>query len=356
MAEPTLLQALMIASARRALRPPRSLPSLLSRLRPVVVDGQQLDPQVQWMLTLQKVTRRPALDSGSPERARRLMAIDQRMVDAPPAQLHEVRELEVAGAAGPLRARLYRPTAAARGPGLLYFHGGGFVVGDLDSHDGACRVLALESGAAVLAVDYRLAPEHPFPAAADDALAVWAWLVEHCAEVGFERDRIAVGGDSAGATLAAVVAHLGPERAGASPCFQLLIYPSVDRGNGARPSRKLFAEGFVLTGGLVSWFMSHYLSDPAGLDDPRISPIRFESFREQPPAHVLTAGFDVLRDEGEAYAERLREAGVEVSHERAEGLFHGFMQTLGVVDEGRRALERAAARLRDGLREAPAAS
>jgi len=336
----------MVAVARRALRPPIGLPALLHRARPIVVDGQRLDPQVQWMLTLQKLTLRPGLDSGSPARARRLMAIDQSMVDAPPPEVHEVRDLTIDGAEGPLAARLYRPVdAPAPGPGVLYFHGGGFVIGDLETHDTACRILALESGAAVLAVDYRLAPEHPFPAAAEDALAAWGWLLENAGAVGFDPERVAVAGDSAGATLAAVVAHLG---AGRRPRFQLLIYPSVDRG-GDWPSKALFGEGFVLTSALVRWFMGHYASDPASLLDPRLSPLRFEDFDGQPPAHVLTAGFDVLRDEGAAYAARLREAGVPVSHELAEGLFHGFLQTLGVVDEGRRALERAAAQVRDAL-------
>ena len=343
-----LSDRLLVAVARRALRPPTSLPGLLRRARPVVVDGQHLDPQVQWMLTLQKLTRRPALDSGTPERARRLMAIDQRMVDAPPPSVHAIRELTIDGAEGPLKARLYQPTDAAEpGPGVLYFHGGGFVIGDLDTHDTACRVLAVESGAAVLAVDYRLAPEHPFPAAAEDALAAWGWLQANAASVGFDPERVAVAGDSAGATLAAVVCHLGIA-AGRRPRFQLLFYPSVDRG-GEWPSKALFGEGFVLTAALVRWFMGHYASDPASLLDPRLSPLRFEDFREQPPAHIVTAGFDVLRDEGAAYAAKLREAGVPVSHELAEGLFHGFLQTLGVVDEGRRVLERAAVRIGEAL-------
>lgn len=338
---------MLIALSRLALRPPNALPTLLSRIRPVVVDGQRLDPQVQWLLTLQRLTRRPPLERYTPSVARRRMAVDQQLSDGPVIPLHEVRDLEVGGAAGPLKARLYRPTDAASGPGMVYFHGGGFVVGSLESHDGACRLLARESGVSVLAVDYRLAPEHPFPAASEDALAVWAWVGENCEALGFERSRVAVGGDSAGATLAALVTHRGAE--GFAPRFQLLIYPSMDRG-GDWPSRELFRDGFVLTQSLVDWFMGHYLEDLEAINDPRISPLRFASFEGLPPAHVLTVGFDVLRDEGEAYAAALREAGVAVSEERAEGLFHGFLQALGIIAEGRAALTRAAVQVRDGLR------
>ena len=343
------LTRLYVRGARRLLRPPRLL---LDRLPPVERDGLRLDPQVQWMLGVQRLAGRGPMERHRPERARRDMRFEQSLADiAPPPPLHEVRDLHIEGAAGPLPARLYRPAPpAGRGPGLVYFHGGGFVVGGLDSHETACRLLARDSGVAVLSVDYRLAPEHPFPAAVEDALASWRWAVEAGAELGLDPARLAVGGDSAGGCLAAVVAQRGGRVAGRGPSYQLLIYPAVDRA-GRRPSRELFAEGFLLSSGMLSYFMGHYLQGGEDLRDARISPYHFEDLRGLPPAHVLSAGFDPLRDEAEDYAARLRAAGVSVTLSRASGLPHGFLQTLGVVDAGRAALREAAGRLAEGLRD-----
>ncbi len=344
----SLLSRLYVRGARRLLRPPRPL---LDRLPPVERDGLRLDPQVQWMLGMQRLAGRGPLERYPPERARENMRFEQSLADiVPPPPLHEVRDLHIEGAAGPLPARLYRPAPpAGPGPGLLYVHGGGFVVGDLDTHDTACRLLARDSGVAVLSVGYRLAPEHPFPAAVEDALAAWRWAVGAGAELGLDPTRLAVGGDSAGGCLAAVLAQRGGGVAGCGPCYQLLIYPAVDRA-GRRPSRDLFAEGFLLSAGMLSYFMGHYLQGGEDLRDTRISPYYFEDLGGLPPAHVVSAGFDPLRDEAEDYAARLREAGVPVTLRRASGLPHGFLQTLGVVDAGRAVLREAAGRLAEGLR------
>jgi acetyl esterase len=234
-----------------------------------------------------------------------------------------VRELTAAG----LRARLYTPDEPGPYPLLVYFHGGGFVAGDLETHDAPCRVLCRHSGAQVLAIDYRLAPEHLFPAYVEDALAAYDWARAHAAELGADPARVAVGGDSAGGSLSAVISQ---ERGGAdAPALQLLIYPSVDVSR-ARRSHELFGEGFFLTSALIEWYAGHFL--PPGSDplDPRRSPLLAAHFSGVAPAIVVTAGFDPLRDEGEEYAQRLRDARVPVVAHRFRGLFHGFINSVGV--------------------------
>jgi acetyl esterase len=237
-----------------------------------------------------------------------------------------VRELEVDGGEGPLAARLYTPqrtVASADPPPLLVFlHGGGWVIGDLDSHDEPCRVLCRFADVAVLAVDYRLAPEHPFPAAVDDACAAFTWARKHAEARGADPARVAVGGDSAGGNLAAVVAqHLRGDVA--APSAQVLIYPGVDSSR-RYPSRERFGTGLLLTDADMTWFDQHYTGG-ADASDPRRSPLLAPDLSGLAPAAVVTAAFDPLRDEGEAYAARLRESGVPVLAWRAPGLVHGFL-------------------------------
>ncbi len=235
--------------------------------------------------------------------------------------------------------RLYRPTVTTHLPLLVYFHGGGWVVGDLDSHEGIARALAVESGAAVLSVGYRLAPEHPYPAQLVDATKTVRWAIEHAADLGCDPERVAIGGDSAGANLATVVAQLGvvPLK------YQLLIYPVTD----ARQTSASYAEfndGPFLTRASMSWFIDHYLAGPAGsVDDPRVSPIlaTAEALANCPPGLVITAGYDPLRDEGEAYAARLNEAGIATSVTRYDGMFHGFASMAEQLDDGEMALAQA---------------
>jgi len=239
-----------------------------------------------------------------------------------PVEVGSVEDVEVPGAVGPLRARIYRPGRSEPHPTLLFFHGGGFVVGDIDSYDGQCRTLCSEVGATVLAVEYRLAPEDPFPAAVEDAIAACEWVLGNVDDLGGAADRIVVGGDSAGGNLAAVVtqAMRGREPGLAA---QLLIYPATDFSSD-RPSLEENAEGLFLTRDDMRWFESHYIGDPGPSDDPRVSPLLAEDLSGLPPAVVVTAELDPLRDDGEAYAEALETAGVQVIRRRYDGLVHGF--------------------------------
>lgn len=264
--------------------------------------------------------------------------------------MDKVQGLELPGPAGSIPARLYVPRGSLSRPRslLVYFHGGGWVIGDLETHDGLCRFLATHADATVLAVDYRLAPEHPFPAAVEDSFAAFQWAVSNVSEIGVDASRIAVGGDSAGGNLAASVSLLARDGGGARPAFQLLIYPVTDAVEGGL-SRNLFAEGFMLTRADMDWFEGHYL--PPGTDkaDPRVSVIRAASLAELPPAHVVTAGFDPLRDEGEAYAKRMREAGVKVALRRHPSLVHSFANMTAFSPTARAAMLEVAGALRMGL-------
>lgn len=240
----------------------------------------------------------------------------------PPADLAAVEDLDVPGAAGILRARLYRPKADSAVPTLLYLHGGGFVVGDVDAYDLQARNIAEKAGVAVLSCDYRLAPEHPFPAAVEDAVALTRWTLANAAKLGGDSARVAIAGDSAGGNLAAVAAQAVRDE---SPALigQLLIYPVTDFAN-ERPSHTENADGPLLTRSRMEWFNEHYLPDGADPRDPRVSPLLAPNLTGLPPAIVVTAGYDPLRDEGDAYAEALRAAGVAVTHLRYPSLIHGF--------------------------------
>ena len=230
-------------------------------------------------------------------------------------------------------------------PLLIYFHGGGWTIGDLDTHDRTCRYLAAQAGCRVLAVDYALAPENPFPAAVDDAMRVWRAVTSDPAEFGADASRIAIGGDSAGGNLAAVTTHLARAQGLPVPIFQMLIYPSTDLA-GDYPSGTENADGFLLTGELIEWFVNHYIADVAKRSDPRASPLLFEDFSGLPPAFVQTAGYDPIRDQGTAYAEKLRGAGVPVDHRHYEDLIHGYLQLAGYIEPAKVALNDAAAALR----------
>ena len=255
-------------------------------------------------------------------------------------ELHEIRDVD----AGGVPARLYRPSGDEDLGLLVYFHGGGWVVGDLETHDSTCRALAAESGHAVLAVDYRRAPEHPFPAALDDAMAATRWASEHAEELGCAAGKLAIGGDSAGGNLAAAITQQGavPVR------FQLLVYPVTD-ARCTTTSYVDFAEGPYLTRASMDWYIAHYLSGGEGAaDDPRVSPLLGddEALAKSPPTHVVTVETDVLRDEGEAYAARLESAGVPTTLRRYEGMFHGFFALPELIDAGREAVAEAARELR----------
>ena len=242
--------------------------------------------------------------------------------------------MSIPGPAGTIPARHYRPTAGGSpAPLLVFFHGGGWVLGDLDSYDSACRLISRDAGVHVLAIDYRLAPEHRAPAAVDDAYAAYRWAREQAVELGADPRRVAVGGDSAGGNLAAVVTRLARDAGDPLPSLQWLIYPATDLRGGTL-SRSLFGDGFLLTKHDMDWFQNCYV-EGSGLDfsDPLVSPLLAEDLSGLSPALVVTAGFDPLRDEGDQYAVRLREAGVAVDHRQMSSMIHGFIN-LNVLGGG----------------------
>jgi acetyl esterase len=266
--------------------------------------------------------------------------------DPPPVAV--VRDLSAPGAAGAMALRLVRPHPGdAVLPLLVYFHGGGWTIGDLDTHDVLCRQLALASGCAVLSVDYRMGPEHRFPAAVDDCVAATRWARAQAATLGIDPARIAVGGDSAGGNLAAVVAIVERD-AGTPPAYQLLIYPATDM-RAVAPSHRANGQGYLLTADSIAYYRGHYIADPAQWGDWRASPLLAQDLTRLPPALVITAGFDPLRDEGRQYADALSAAGGRVQYVCFERQIHGFMTMSKVIDEAESAIALAGAALRRAL-------
>ena len=305
-----------------------------------------LHPKVQALLTAQRLSGAQPMHTLSPQKARADMLAQVPAVSGPLAEVARVDERHAPGPSGGVPVRIYTPHGAGPFPGIVYFHGGGFVIGDLETHDPLCRQISARTGAVVCAVDYRRAPEHPFPAAADDALAAARWFMAHAADAGVDRDRLFVMGDSAGGTLATVTAlelrdQLGPQLRG-----QILVYPITDHVDAGADSYSEFAEGYGLTREGMRWFIRHYAANPHDATDPRVCPVRMPSLRRLPPAFVVTAEYDVLRDEGERYVERLREDGVDVTFERAAGLHHGFIRLFGILDEPAQWVDRIAAWMR----------
>ena len=300
-----------------------------------------LDPQMQAVLERIAAAALPPFCSVSADEARRVYR-DRRAVLAPPVpEVAAVRDLAAPGRAGPIPLRLYRglgtdPHAAL--PVLVYFHGGGWTIGDLDTHDIVCRTLANKARCAVIATDYRMGPEHKFPAAVDDCIDVTRWVAGEGASLGVDSTRIAVGGDSAGGNLATVVAITLRDASGPPLAFQALIYPATDQRMDSA-SHASFGEGYLLTRNNMLWFRDNYL-DRADYDDWRASPIRAADLARLPPAHIITAGFDPLLDEGRAYSDRLLAAGVPVLYECFEGMAHGFLTMGGVVAAANHALYR----------------
>lgn len=279
---------------------------------------------------------------------RMIAAVPRPAVAAIPVGRVEDRSVPGASGGPPIPVRLYWPrTAGDRLPLLVFFHGGGWVIGDLDSHDPLCRAMANETGAVVMAVDYRLAPEHHFPAAAEDAYAATAWAHAHAAELGAAPSRLAVAGDSAGGNLAAVVALMARDRGGPRLRLQVLVYPVVDCARNT-PSYRANAEGYFLTAAHMRWYWEQYLGTADG-SHPYASPLRARDMSGLPPAYVVTAEFDPLRDEGEAYAQRLREAGVPVTARRYDGMFHGFFSLAELLPAAREANVAAFAAVRAAL-------
>jgi acetyl esterase len=335
---------------------PRDWQLALSGRPPLTVDDQTLDAQIQLMIAMRDRLNRPPVGSGEPEEARARMRRDCLAMAGPTLPVGRVEDLTLPGAEGPIRARHYAPDLpGGPHPLLVFFHGGGFVLGDLDTHDAPCRLLCRHGGMHVLSIDYRRAPEHPFPAGLNDAVAALRWAQAHAGELGADPERVAVGGDSAGGNLAAVVSQLAARDGGAAPVMQLLIYPSTDRVT-QRPSRSLFGEGFFLSPSEHDWYDRHYLEGTGTApDDPLVSPLLATDLTGLPPALVVTAGMDLLRDEGEAYAQALEAAGNRVRHVRVNGLVHGFINMIGFNAASREALVAIARDTKAMLSARPAA-
>jgi acetyl esterase len=296
--------------------------------------GRVMDAKAQLVADYILTVRVPGFVP-TPQQARSQMRLMVDGLDRPHPPLARKEDFDLPGPAGPLPARLYDPRPSTREPAplLVFYHGGGWIQGDLETHDGLCGKLALGAGSIVVAIDYRLAPEHKFPAAVEDCLAAYRWLATHASALGGDAARMAVGGDSAGGNLAAVVAQGLATEGGPMPAAQVLIYPATDL-HFESPSHEEMRNDAVIPRERILFYLDWYLSSPAERDDPRASPALAANLAGQPPAYVVTCGFDPLRDEGRAYAERLRGAGVAVEHREWPGQIHAFTVLTEAIHEG----------------------
>ena len=310
-----------------------------------------VDPQVREFLESAAALKAPRVETLSPREARKLMDASTLLLGEPP-QVERVESFDVPGPGGAIPVRLVVPLGdASKGrplPVLVFFHGGGWVTGSIKTHDVLCREIAARSGFAVASVDYRLAPEHPFPAAINDAEAATLWIAEHAGDFGLDASRIAVGGDSAGGNLAAVVALRVRGKTRHPLAYQLLIYPVTDCDLNS-PSYLENAEGYMLTRSAMAWFWDQYVPDLEKRVDPDVSPLRAPDLSGLPPALVITAGFDPLRDEAVVYASKLKEAGVAVDHLAYPGMIHGFLRRHALFQVADNAIDQIAASLKRAL-------
>jgi acetyl esterase len=312
---------------------------------------KQLDPVLAMALAQMAESGQPEIWQLPPEEARAMFSAMTPMFEGPAPEMHQVEDRTIPGPGGPLPLRIYTPRSMAEGelaPILVYFHGGGWVLGDLDTHDVVCRHLAREGDCIVVSVDYRLAPEHKFPAAIEDALAAPEWASAHAESIHGDAGRLAVGGASAGGNLAAVVSQLAKEQGRPPIRFQMLLYPAVDLAT-ERPSRAKYGEGYFLTQNDMLWFAQQYLDGSEDPLDPRLAPLHHPDLSGLPPALIVTAGFDPLQDEGKAYAEALEAAGVPVEYVHFDDMIHGFISMPGILERGRQGLAQCATALRNAL-------
>jgi acetyl esterase len=312
-----------------------------------LVQDNRLDPEVQAVLAAMEAQGGPPLESLDPPTARLYAGEALKAVSGEPEQVARVDDHHVPGPGGSIPVRIYTPEASGARPGVVYFHGGGWVIGNIESHDGVCRMLARRSGAVVVSVDYRLAPEHKFPAAVDDCHSATVWVAENAAKLGIDPGRIAVAGDSAGGTLATVIARRCRDHGGPALALQVLVYPVMNMQSFDTGSHREFADGYYLTGPLMEWFRKLYLGQPSDGAHIDTSPLFTPNLQGLPPALVITAECDVLRDEGEAYVKRLEEAGVRVARTQYKGMIHPFFSMPGVLTQARNAIDQVAAALRE---------
>ncbi len=307
-----------------------------------------LDPQVKTLLDQMAAAKTPSFHSQSPQAARKSMGA-MLEVFGPGEAVRNTEDRKIPGPAGEIPVRIYTPSAKPAGI-LVFFHGGGFVTGDLDTYDYECRALTNAAGCVVVAVDYRLAPEHQFPAGPEDCYAATKWVVQNAAALGSDADRIAVGGDSAGGTLAAVVSLMARDRGGPKIRHQMLINPVTDAAMDTASHQEFKQDGYVLSKLDMEWFWGYYLKNPADGANPYASPNRATNLRNLPPAHIITAEYDPLRDEGEAYALKLEKAGNKVKLKRYAGVVHGFVTLQAAIDQGKTATRELAEELKSDLR------
>ncbi len=316
-----------------------------------ITRSERLHPEVRELLEKMDEQNAPPLETLDPVEARGDRMDGMKKMGGDPVALGRVDDLLIPGPGGDVPLRLYASERGGLRPALIYIHGGGFVFGNLDTHDTVCRAIAKESGAVVIAVDYRLAPEHKFPAAVEDSYAAAVWVAANAERLGIDAQRIAVGGDSAGGNLATVIAMRCRDAGGPALAAQVLIYPVTDSSTYETGSHRECREGYFLTRASMDWFSGHYLASADQKRHPEVSPLLASNLSGLPPALVITAEFDPLRDEGEAYALRLRQAGVPVTVTRYPGMIHGFVSMHGALAGGREAIKEAAQFTRSSTRE-----
>jgi len=309
---------------------------------------KQLDPQAEALLQQMAQSNMPPLHTLTPAQAREMMR-GMAALSGEPEVVANVENLTIPGPGGQIPVRIYTPRGDSPFPILVFFHGGGWVICDLDTHDNLCRSLTNRACCVVVSVDYRLAPEHKFPAAVEDAYAATRWVANNAHRINGDPARIAVGGDSAGGNLAAVVAIMARDQDGPGLTYQLLIYPATDVSSANTDSHRNYADGYFLTRGDGEWFCGHYLNCEEDRLHHRVSPLLAPDLSGLPPALVITAEFDVLRDEGESYAKRLKKAGVSVKCTRYKGMIHGFMSMDGLLSQARTGIDEASAALREAF-------
>jgi acetyl esterase len=298
----------------------------------ITLGGRTMDPRAQLVGEFVKSIRVPGVYPPVPELRQQLRTMVS-LMDEPAPALARIEDMKIPGPAGAIPARVYDAVSGGGPrPALVYFHGGGWVQGDLETHHGLCARIAHRAGIVVVAIDYRLAPEAKFPAAVEDCLAAYRWVREHGRELGVDPARVAVGGDSAGGNLSAVVSQLATGAGLPVPACQVLIYPATDFSLGT-PSHREMEHGHIIPRDRVVWYAQQYLRGEADKKDPRVSPI-LGDLRGQPPALIITAGFDPLRDEGHDYAEALKKAGVDVQYHEYPGQIHAFVSLTKAIPQG----------------------